>query len=78
MISDWPLLVIRMAILTLAVAALADPLWQSAARRAEWTERQARAIVVDTTPSVTGRRERRRDVVPRERGGGSKGRRRRA
>jgi hypothetical protein len=54
MISDWPLLVIRMAILALAVAAFADPLWQSAARRAEWNQRQARAIVVDATPSVTG------------------------
>lgn len=53
MISDWPLLVIRLMILALAVAALADPLWQSAARRAEWSERQARAIVVDTTASVT-------------------------
>ena len=53
MISDWPLLVIRLAILAAAVAALADPLWQSAARRAEWNARQARAIVVDTTPSVT-------------------------
>ena len=53
MISDWPLLVIRMAMLAAAVAALADPLWQSAARRAEWNARQARAIVVDTTPSVT-------------------------
>jgi hypothetical protein len=53
MISDWPLLVIRMALLALAVAALADPLWQSAARRAEWNTRQARAIVVDTTASVT-------------------------
>ena len=49
MISDWPLLVIRMAMLAAAVAALADPLWQSAARRAEWSARQARAIVVDTT-----------------------------
>ncbi len=54
MISDWPLLVVRMAMLAAAVAALADPLWQSAARRAEWNARQARAIVVDTTPSVTG------------------------
>ena len=54
MISDWPLLVIRLMILALAVAALADPLWQSAARRAEWSQRQARAIVVDTTASVTG------------------------
>ena len=54
MISDWPLLVIRLAILAAAVAALADPLWQSAARRAEWNTRQARAIVIDTTPSVEG------------------------
>jgi hypothetical protein len=54
MISDWPLLAIRMAMLALAVAALADPLWQSAARRAEWSTRQARAIVIDTTASVTG------------------------
>jgi hypothetical protein len=53
MISDWPLLLIRLAMLGAAVAALADPLWQSAARRAEWNARQARAIVVDTTASVT-------------------------
>ena len=53
MISDWPLLVIRLVILALAVAALADPLWQSAARRAEWSQRQARAIVVDTTAGVS-------------------------
>lgn len=53
MISDWPLLLIRLAMLAAAVAALADPLWQSAARRAEWNARQARAIVVDTTASVT-------------------------
>jgi hypothetical protein len=53
MISDWPLLLIRIAMLAAAVAALADPLWQSASRRAEWNARQARAIVVDTTPSVS-------------------------
>jgi hypothetical protein len=53
MISDWPLLLMRLAMLAAAVAALADPLWQSAARRAEWNARQARAIVVDTTASVT-------------------------
>lgn len=53
MISDWPLLLVRMAMLAAAVAALADPFWMTAARRAEWSERQARAIVVDTTPSVT-------------------------
>jgi hypothetical protein len=53
MISDWPLLLVRMAMLAAAVAALADPLWMTGARRAEWSGRQARAIVVDTTPSAT-------------------------
>lgn len=54
MISDWPLLLVRIAMLAAAVAALADPFWMTAARRADWSERQARAIVVDTTPSVSG------------------------
>ena len=68
MISDWPLLLIRMAMLAAAVAALADPLWQSAARRAEWNARQARAIVVDTTPSVSrsARGDAVRSLVQRE------------
>ena len=44
-IADWPLLVIRILIVLAAIAAAAAPVFVSAARRAEWDERTARAIV---------------------------------
>jgi hypothetical protein len=47
-LKDIPLLVVRAAILMLAVAALAGPLIVTASRRALWNNRVARAIVVDT------------------------------
>jgi hypothetical protein len=53
-ITDWLLLSIRLALLALAVAALADPFWQTASRRAAWSNRIARAIVVDTSASARG------------------------
>jgi hypothetical protein len=45
-IHDWPLLLVRSAILVAAVAALAAPVFVSAARRAEWETRIVRALVV--------------------------------
>lgn len=53
-ISDWPLLLVRLALLAAVVAALADPLWLSAARRADWSTRVARAVVIDTSASARG------------------------
>ncbi len=45
-ISDWPLLVVRVLILALAAGALAAPVFVSAARRQAWNMRIARAIVM--------------------------------
>lgn len=44
-IHDWPLLLVRAAILVAAVAALAAPVFVSAARTAEWQTRVVRALV---------------------------------
>jgi hypothetical protein len=51
-IHDWPLLLIRAAILAAAVAALASPVFVSRARTAEWQTRTALAVVV--APSGAG------------------------
>ncbi len=48
-LSDLPLLIVRLAILTCAVAALAQPLWQP--NRAPSSTSAARVIVMDTLPS---------------------------
>jgi hypothetical protein len=45
-VSDWPLLIVRTLILAAAVAALASPVFISDARRDQWGQRIARAIVV--------------------------------
>ena len=45
-IHDWPLLLVRVAILVAAVAALAGPVFVSATRKAEWQTRVVRALVV--------------------------------
>lgn len=45
-VSDWPLLIIRVLILAVSVAALAAPVLVSDARREQWQERLARAIVL--------------------------------
>ena len=45
-LTNWPLLVVRMLILAAAVAALASPVVVSDARRQSWDQRVARAIVV--------------------------------
>ena len=45
-ISDWPLLVVRLLVLATAVAATAAPVFVTPARRAAWSDRVARAIVV--------------------------------
>src|SRR5918995_6961894 len=44
-ISDWLLLVIRLAVLACAVAALAAPAFVTPARRVAWNARVARAII---------------------------------
>jgi hypothetical protein len=51
--ADWPLLVIRLAIVAAAVAAGAGPVFVSDAVRAAWDTRVARAVVVaDTSPET--------------------------
>ena len=50
--SDWPLLVIRIGIITAAVAALTQPIWVSASRERAMGEQIARAIIVDTSRSL--------------------------
>jgi hypothetical protein len=45
-VSDWPLLALRLAILAAAVGALAAPVFVSDARRQSWNTRVARAVVV--------------------------------
>ena len=45
-ISEWPLLLVRVAIIAAAVAAAAAPVFVSSSRRQAWNERVARAIVV--------------------------------
>jgi hypothetical protein len=46
--SDPGLLVVRVAIVTLAALATAGPLFVTDGRRAAWNERTARAVVIDT------------------------------
>jgi hypothetical protein len=46
LIDDWLLLVVRLAIVTAAVAALASPLFISMARQEEWRTRTVAAIVI--------------------------------
>jgi hypothetical protein len=52
--SDLALLILRIAIVAAAVLAAAQPLLMTAARQRAWNGRVARAIVVDTSPSVQG------------------------
>ena len=61
-LKDPSLLAIRIAILLLAVAALADPLVTTACRRAQWAGRLSRAIVLET--GATGGRELAASVRP--------------
>jgi Aerotolerance regulator N-terminal len=44
-ITEWPLLIVRIAIVTIATAALAGPVLVSSARRADWNQRVVRATV---------------------------------
>lgn len=53
-LSDWPLLLVRLAILALAVLALADPVWVAMSRRAAFA-RISRAIVIDGSGSMDRR-----------------------
>lgn len=46
-IQDWPLLLLRVVIVLLAVAALAGPIWVTPAREAAWRARVARAVVLE-------------------------------
>src|SRR6185312_2569980 len=55
-LDDLALLLVRAAILALAVAALAGPLLVTTSRRTSWNSRVARALVVD--PAEPGRAER--------------------
>ncbi len=50
--SDVALMLVRVAIVALAVAALAGPIVLTAARTAAWNSRTARAVVVDTSDSM--------------------------
>jgi hypothetical protein len=47
MIHDWPLLLVRMAMVACAVAALAGPVLVTPARERLWADRVVRAVVVD-------------------------------
>ena len=49
---DWPLLLVRIGIVTAAVIALTQPLWLSAARERSIADQIARAIIVDTSRSM--------------------------
>jgi hypothetical protein len=51
-ITDWPLLLVRCAIVAAAAFALTRPLLVTPARRDAWNARTARAIVVDVTPTA--------------------------
>src|SRR5262249_29080669 len=51
-LGDLPLLALRLLALSLAVAAFADPLFLTAARRAAWGARVSRAVVIDTSASM--------------------------
>ncbi|MGE0460306.1 MAG: BatA domain-containing protein [Vicinamibacterales bacterium] len=46
-LQDWPLLVVRIAVVLVAVAALAAPIFITPARQAAWASRVARAVVLD-------------------------------
>jgi hypothetical protein len=46
-IQDWPLLLLRVAIFVLAIAALAGPVLVTPAREAAWRTRVARAVVLE-------------------------------
>lgn len=46
-LQDWPLLLVRAAVVTTGVAALAAPIFVTPAREAAWASRVARAVVLD-------------------------------
>jgi hypothetical protein len=58
-ISNWPLLVTRLLVLTCAVAAVAGPTVVTDARRATWNRRVARAIIdgSQATKNTTARKD---------------------
>ncbi len=56
-ISDWPLLTIRLLIVTMAVAALAGPVFVSDARWRSWSTRTARAVVIVPVAAWRGERD---------------------
>ncbi|MCC7241667.1 MAG: BatA domain-containing protein [Acidobacteria bacterium] len=74
-IQDWPLLLLRIVLVLVAVAAWAGPVFVTPARQAAWTARVARAVVLDdraappddelrsARPGETFARERVRDAV---------------
>ena len=66
-LSDVPLLAIRILIVAAAVAALAAPVFVSRARRAEWAMRVARAIVDVRGPGETTTRAEVASIIDAER-----------
>ncbi|MEP6765246.1 MAG: BatA domain-containing protein [Gemmatimonadaceae bacterium] len=54
-LSDIPLLFVRLGILAMAILALAQPLWLSAARKRAFNSTITRAIVLDTSASMLRR-----------------------
>lgn len=68
-ITDWPLLVVRLVILAAAVAAAAAPVFVSDARREAWDRRVARAIVIAPPPEAE-RAEEIQSIAAEEAGAG--------
>jgi hypothetical protein len=52
-VHDWPLLLVRMAIVALAVVALSGPVLVTPGRERAWTSRTVRAIVVDAEAAMS-------------------------
>ena len=63
--SDWPLLLLRIAIVLAAVAAMAQPVWRTASAPSSMT----RAIVVDTSAAAVTPTDTLRDSTARQAGG---------
>jgi Aerotolerance regulator N-terminal len=67
--SDLLVLCLRIAIVTAAAIAAAQPVFVTDWRRAAWEQRVARVLVIDDTESIAGAVSRVRDAVAAERGG---------
>jgi hypothetical protein len=51
--ADWLLLLVRLAIVTVAVVAIAQPVMVTASRLRAWNARTVRAVVVDTSAAMS-------------------------